>query len=635
MIEKAEIFARKFKYNFPNFLINLERRKDRLEKFNTNNGKYFDKIYKIHAIDGKTLDINKFMNVFKYPEKIIKKNPYGLHNYNKSVLGCALSHINIWEKILTSELTYDDDFVLVLEDDIYIKKEDDYYKRMNEIYNKLKYDLDWDIVFLGFTDYKKIQGDIEYNKLFIKLSGERRLNGGGTFGYFIRKKACKKLFSIISRFKICQAIDWFLIEQFDKLTCYKLKKDLIYSDIEAISKDSDIQNQKVVKPVVNPVKEQVFKPINKPVVKPVKEEVVKPINKPVNNREIDNRFSNEDLIVYKKNQNKVSNLKLKIDKKHLNQFIDENNNIRFYFKDNQIHKSVENNKDEKYTIQIMKNISYKIIYCGENTLTLDLILKYSKSINENIIILCNTFFNDIIIENINFIYYEKFKLLYKQINYNELIIVDPSILNSIKIDNRVKLYYNKYNMKTNNYFIKNLLNNNTNIIFENLECKKDLELKFDIELNRSNYTINKKEYNFDVNNYENKNNNIVIYNKNIDMELLNNIKNNLSLNDFKFIIFSDNKELSKQDNLIIYDESEYYNIEHIYNNKLLLFTEKSDDFYWLLNKSIELKTILIVSDIYPEYNNKYLTINKKENIIKALNENNYRNIIFKVLELTQ
>jgi hypothetical protein len=76
-----------------------------------------------------------------------------------------------------------------------------------------------------------------------KFSGEKRINGGGTFGYLIRKSGAKKLITIADTDGIRQAIDWFMIEQFDKVCTYKCNPSLVTSlSTFDGNNDSDVQN---------------------------------------------------------------------------------------------------------------------------------------------------------------------------------------------------------------------------------------------------------------------------------------------------------------------------------------------------------------------------------------------------------
>ncbi len=211
------------------FMINLDRRKDRWTKMmNLFKTKNIDtnQITRFGAVDGRTYDFSAFLRLFTNVDLSIIKNPYPSHEFKKGVLGCALSHYKIWT-FINAHGNNDEDIFLVLEDDIEFT--DNFIEKYNDIRYKLSNDNDWGIIFLGFTDDKNINGDIMKYDSIKQFSGHKRLNGGGTFAYLIKKKAANKLIEIADTDGIRQAIDWFIIEQFDKITSYICKPTIITS----------------------------------------------------------------------------------------------------------------------------------------------------------------------------------------------------------------------------------------------------------------------------------------------------------------------------------------------------------------------------------------------------------------------
>lgn len=87
------------------FLINLDTRPDRLEKLMNAEPYLKNIITRVPGVNGKTLKMNDF--IFK----LFDKNQF---QWKKSVIGCNLSHITTWSKILSSTGKY----FLVLEDDV-------------------------------------------------------------------------------------------------------------------------------------------------------------------------------------------------------------------------------------------------------------------------------------------------------------------------------------------------------------------------------------------------------------------------------------------------------------------------------------------------------------------------------------
>ena len=138
------------------FLLNLERRIDKKEKMiiKINNNKYFkDKLELIKAVDG--LELDEYLS--KDKSKVINvnnwTNPYTGSVITNGEIGCALSHYEMWEKIVKSR--YEN--VLIIEDDIDIdynfeNKLKNYYEQIRE--NNIKYDL-------FYLSRKSFEKDIE------------------------------------------------------------------------------------------------------------------------------------------------------------------------------------------------------------------------------------------------------------------------------------------------------------------------------------------------------------------------------------------------------------------------------------------------------------------------------------------
>ena len=114
------------------FLINLDTRKDRLKSL-MEAEPYLEKmVTRIPAINGKTLIMNRFIyNLFK-------QNQF---HWKKSVIGCNLSHMTVWSKIIQEPGRY----FLVLEDDVRFKK--DWLHTLNVPMKHVPFDAD--ILYLG------------------------------------------------------------------------------------------------------------------------------------------------------------------------------------------------------------------------------------------------------------------------------------------------------------------------------------------------------------------------------------------------------------------------------------------------------------------------------------------------------
>ncbi len=256
MRSKSLHFYHKGDSDYTTLVVNLKRRPDRWKKFIESAKEVDLKNYiRFDAIDGKNVDLSKYyqtlFNISDFSCCYVK-NPYQSHGYQKGVLGCAMSHVQIWNLIEHDEEMNDMDFYLVLEDDITFCE--NYQTKLNNVLDVLKKDIDWDVTYLGFTDYNDVfEQDVKVHPSIIKFGGGKRLHGGGTFAYLIRKKSAKKLLKIAKDYQIKQAIDWFMIEHFDKMVFYKCEPELIFSEMaNNKSSDSDIQNREYCNLIVSP-----------------------------------------------------------------------------------------------------------------------------------------------------------------------------------------------------------------------------------------------------------------------------------------------------------------------------------------------------------------------------------------------
>lgn len=123
------------------FLINLERRSDRLEEFRAKADKIGFRFEVFNAFDGKKIDEDFVYNGKKIN---ITPNQYyfgGFDNYAKSQLGCLLSHLGVLK--LAKERGYKK--FLVLEDDCDFT--DDFEQKFNNFCED--FNRDWDMFYFS------------------------------------------------------------------------------------------------------------------------------------------------------------------------------------------------------------------------------------------------------------------------------------------------------------------------------------------------------------------------------------------------------------------------------------------------------------------------------------------------------
>lgn len=212
-------------------ILNLERRKDRkrcaTRLMRENN--FIDSEYKFFSgVDGTALSITDFN-----AEMFIGND----FNSRKGVIGCALSHYNIWRELIES----DKEYYVILEDDIELCN--NFKVRLNTVLDNL----DSDITYLGYTmtnenlyaDSKRYRDD--RNITINNFNVNQYL--GGFFGYIITKDGATKMVEYIHKNGIKHGIDY-LTKVNKNLTQKECQPHLVYSEWvtdKSANRDSDIQ----------------------------------------------------------------------------------------------------------------------------------------------------------------------------------------------------------------------------------------------------------------------------------------------------------------------------------------------------------------------------------------------------------
>ncbi len=191
------------------FVINLERRKDRLIEFidriRNHTTMSLKDITLFKAIDGKKL----------HPTKDIKYLFRNCdHNYQSGISGCCLSHYDIWRNISGSNYI---DKALVLEDDAMIFDGIDPVKVWNEdIYPN--YPEDCDLLLVGKSEGEDREKSYVHNiftedGIFSKKF-KSCMTPMGTTAYVFTKKLAQKYIELINNFGLYRAIDGIFIDIF-------------------------------------------------------------------------------------------------------------------------------------------------------------------------------------------------------------------------------------------------------------------------------------------------------------------------------------------------------------------------------------------------------------------------------------
>lgn len=203
-------------------VINLERRPDRLDTITKTLTSRKLRFLRKEAVDG-----TKPIDIIQY--KMFDGNDFG---YRQGVIGCALSHYNIWKDLVNSE----DNYTIVIEDDCELIENCKY------IFNKFINDIETkDIIMFGYHHNNK-ELNIN-NKEHIKdKSKEFSLNDyrivpidktiyyGGTHCYSITKEGAKKMLNYIKISGIKHGIDYLMVKIQKTCDVYMCDPQIAYAD---------------------------------------------------------------------------------------------------------------------------------------------------------------------------------------------------------------------------------------------------------------------------------------------------------------------------------------------------------------------------------------------------------------------
>ena len=220
-------------------VVNLLYRKDRLDKF-WSNQPYLQGLCKpLVAVNGRDLVLTKEICY------LFRQNDF---KWKKSVMGCALSHYNLWTSIASSSGS---DNILVLEDDALLVP--DFASKWNAIASSAPSDAD--IIFLGGvlppnkpalpmitepvnSNFAKVRK----NKLF---GSDRRYFHFCTYSYIISVAGAKKLCKIIEEKGIFTSADHMLVNHGDDLLNIYFTTPLLagcVQDNDPIYQNADFNN---------------------------------------------------------------------------------------------------------------------------------------------------------------------------------------------------------------------------------------------------------------------------------------------------------------------------------------------------------------------------------------------------------
>jgi len=221
------------------YVVNLDKRKDRWEKFLQQKETEFLKYNRFPAIDGNNLTPNEAL------QSIFDGNDF---NMRKGMVGCAMSHIALYTLLVNSP--NNESIMCVLEDDVTFVPsfQEKFLNLVSQLSTNQNFK-DWDMCYLGHHVWPQYVTDKTYNKTDLptveKWTAEQSLEKsiGGTGGYLITKNGARKLLDFINKFGMRNGIDTIQQKAANTLNIYYCIPHLIYSECWTHNNkaDSDIQ----------------------------------------------------------------------------------------------------------------------------------------------------------------------------------------------------------------------------------------------------------------------------------------------------------------------------------------------------------------------------------------------------------
>ncbi len=223
------LYVKNILNEFPVLVVNLNRRKDRWNSISEHlKSRNINNFEKFEAVDGRELTLT---NELKY---LFRGNDF---NFRRGVIGCALSHIKIWRRLINDPKN---NYYIVLEDDAELVENFD--SKLNLMLHYIKQHSCPDVVMLGhFFMNGKPERSNEHPFGF-ELFDFNNFRGG-TYGYIVSKAAAWKYIQIVNACGVQNGIDWFMKLNHQKVNMFITMPHLIHSEyFHNNGVDTDIQN---------------------------------------------------------------------------------------------------------------------------------------------------------------------------------------------------------------------------------------------------------------------------------------------------------------------------------------------------------------------------------------------------------
>lgn len=201
--------------------INLTTRPEKwLEHINKCQEIFLPNVERFEAINGKDYYMTSpyIQNLFQFTQNFV-----GPNRNTHGIVGCALSHYELWKEIRDINLP-----MLVMEDDITFQPR--FVDKMGNLLNMLDTS-DWDIIFIGYhiheENYEEHQlkhtylqdnflpwelVSFEYMIKYGTHSDASGLHGGGTFGYLLSPQGANKLLDTVKKTRFYFPVDYMILE---------------------------------------------------------------------------------------------------------------------------------------------------------------------------------------------------------------------------------------------------------------------------------------------------------------------------------------------------------------------------------------------------------------------------------------
>lgn len=218
--------------------VNLDRRPERMVKFEQETLNISTTIKKYSAVDGYAFETPLHPQLYH----LFDKNDY---NYRCGIVGCALSHINILIDYINNPSSKK--YLMIMEDDLYFDTKlfkdgigfEDILEKCLTNMGEQK----WDIMCLQYT--KRDPSSITNKLTFHKMNSYSALgfSYGGTGCYVVTKEGATKLLNFINDNSMTNAIDTVIQKSADVLSLIYVEPQMVYLDMttETDKFDTDIQ----------------------------------------------------------------------------------------------------------------------------------------------------------------------------------------------------------------------------------------------------------------------------------------------------------------------------------------------------------------------------------------------------------